>query len=62
MVRGGRLRPDVASALHLAWAAWADLSPKSLRAALRLYLDRRNSAAACELAGRPFVEWTPTST
>jgi glycosyltransferase involved in cell wall biosynthesis len=58
MLRRGRLRPNPASALHLAWAAWADLAPKSLRAALRLHLARRNRAAERKFAGRRSVEWT----
>jgi GT2 family glycosyltransferase len=61
LVRRGRLRADAASAIHLAWAAWADLSPGSLRAFLRLYLGWRNRAADRRLAGKQAIEWKPPS-
>jgi glycosyltransferase involved in cell wall biosynthesis len=61
MVRRGRLGFDAASLFHLTWAAWADLSPKSLRAFLRLYLAWRNRRAGAALAGGGAVEWKPPS-
>jgi hypothetical protein len=59
LLRRGRLRPNAATAAHIAWAAWADLSPKSLRAFLRAWLKLRNRKAERHLAGRAFVEWKP---
>jgi hypothetical protein len=55
----GLLRWSKGSAIALAWAAWADLSPKSLRRFLQMFLKVRNAAAQQRLAGKAWVEWTP---
>ena len=47
------------SAVALLWAAWADVSPKTLRLFLQGFLRARNRAARGRLAGRPWVEWKP---
>lgn len=38
----GRLRPDLRSLVALVWACWAEISPGSLRAVLKLILRSRN--------------------
>jgi glycosyltransferase involved in cell wall biosynthesis len=53
------LRWNRGSAVALIWAAWADISPKSLRLFLQGFLRVRNRAARKQLAGRPWVEWKP---
>ncbi|HEX8224156.1 MAG TPA: glycosyltransferase family A protein [Allosphingosinicella sp.] len=50
---------DSASLKTLVWAAWAEASPLSLRAALRGLLALRNARARRRLAGAPIVEWRP---
>jgi glycosyltransferase involved in cell wall biosynthesis len=59
VARRGLLRWSRGSAIALIWAAWADLSPRSLRLFLQSYLKARNAAARRALAGREWVEWTP---
>jgi glycosyltransferase involved in cell wall biosynthesis len=59
VARRAQLRWSRGSAIALIWAAWADLSPRSLRLFLQSYLKVRNAAARRELAGRDWVEWTP---
>jgi glycosyltransferase involved in cell wall biosynthesis len=59
MATRGLLRWNKGSAVALVWAAWADLSPKSLRLFLQGFLRVRNRAARSRLAGRPWVEWKP---
>ena len=59
LLREAALGADAASASALAWTAWAELSPRSLRAALRVALAWRNRSAAAALAGREWVEWAP---
>jgi glycosyltransferase involved in cell wall biosynthesis len=61
LVRRGRLGVDSGSAAALAWAAWADASPRTLRLFLRTFLKLRNRAAERALAGRPWIEWVPPS-
>ena len=60
LLREGRLSADPGTARALAWAAWADTSPRSLRLMLRLLLARRNRRAARHVEGRPWVEWRPS--
>ncbi len=55
----GALAPDRASLKALVWSAWADTSPRSLRAALRGLLALRNLGARRRLAGAAIVEWRP---
>jgi hypothetical protein len=59
IAKRGLLRWSRGSAIALTWAAWADLSPKSLRLFLQLFLRARNAAARSQLAGRGWVEWKP---
>jgi glycosyltransferase involved in cell wall biosynthesis len=53
------LRWNKGSAVALVWAAWADVSPKSLRLFLQGFLHVRNRAARGRLRGKPWVEWKP---
>jgi glycosyltransferase involved in cell wall biosynthesis len=55
----GSLAPDWPSLKALVWAAWAETSPRSLRAALRGLLAVRNARARTQLAGARIVEWRP---
>ena len=55
----GALRADRASLKALLWSAWAETSPRSLRAALRGLLALRNFRARRRLAGADMVEWRP---
>jgi glycosyltransferase involved in cell wall biosynthesis len=57
--RRGALRPDVATARMLVWAAWADLSPRSLRLFLKALVTVRNQSARRRIGGAPYVEWRP---
>ncbi|HEY0148990.1 MAG TPA: glycosyltransferase [Allosphingosinicella sp.] len=59
LLTGGHLAADLESAAVLAWTAWADLSPRSLRAFLRTYLAIRNRTAGRKAAGKPWIEWQP---
>lgn len=62
LISHGKLRADSASLRMLIWAAWADLSPRSLRMALRGLLAVRNRAARRRLGDRGLVEWRPPQT
>lgn len=53
----GALRADAATAKALVWAFWADLSPLSLRAVMRMLLRRRNRRAAARLDSATLYEW-----
>ncbi len=55
----GALAFDSASLKALVWAAWAEASPRSLRAALRGLLALRNAQARRRLGGAAIVEWKP---
>lgn len=55
----GRLRADRDSVASLGFVTWATLSPKSLRAALRLATRLRNRWARCRLGHAEWVEWAP---
>jgi glycosyltransferase involved in cell wall biosynthesis len=59
LISRGLLRWNRGSAIALTWAAWADLSPRSLRLFLQLFLKTRNAAARKRLAGRSWMEWSP---
>ena len=59
LLQRGALRPDAESARALIWAAWADLSPASLRLALRTLLHVRNRAARRWIGGARWIEWRP---
>lgn len=61
LVRRARLKPDLASLKMLIWAAWADLSPRSLRATMRTVLSLRNRLAHRRIGSAPWVEWRPVS-
>jgi glycosyltransferase involved in cell wall biosynthesis len=55
----GLLRWNRGSAIALAWAAWADLSPRTLRLFLQAFLKARNLAAARHVPARGGTEWVP---
>ena len=57
--RRAALSLDGESAAMLAWAAWADLSPRSLRSFQRALLRQRNRSALRRLGGLDLVEWRP---
>ncbi|HET9427930.1 MAG TPA: glycosyltransferase family A protein [Allosphingosinicella sp.] len=57
--RQGALGLNASSLAMLAWALWAEMSPRALRLALRMRLKVRNRAARRRLAGRAIVEWAP---
>ena len=57
LLKRGALGFGKASAAALAWSAWADASPRSLRFFLRRLLDWRNWRADRRLRGRQWVEW-----
>ncbi len=59
LLRRGRLRFDRATLESLGFVAWATLSPRSLRAALRLVVRVRNRWAARRLRGAEVTEWRP---
>ncbi|HEX8578851.1 MAG TPA: glycosyltransferase family A protein [Allosphingosinicella sp.] len=59
LLTGGHLAADLNSAAVLAWTAWADISPRSLRMFLRGYLAIRNRSARRKTAGKAWIEWTP---
>lgn len=59
MLRYGDLRYNSISAHSLLWAAWGDLSPKSLRFVLRSLLHLRNLVAWPLLRGKAAIEWHP---
>jgi hypothetical protein len=49
-----------AASLHaLAWVGWGTLSPRSLRAFLRLLMALRNRVARPLVGHLPYVDWTP---
>lgn len=58
LLRRGALGFDRATAFALLWSAWADASPRTLRAFLRLLLAHRNRRADRRLNGRDWVEWS----
>lgn len=55
----GRLRFDFRTLVALVWAAWAEVSPGSLRRLLKLLLHWRNRAASVARAAGP-VYWAPS--
>jgi len=57
--RRGALRPDLATARMLVWAAWADLSPRSLRLFLKALVTVKNRSARRRIGAAPYVEWKP---
>jgi glycosyltransferase involved in cell wall biosynthesis len=59
MWRYGDLRFNSVSAHALLWAAWGDISPKSLRLVLRTLLHLRNLIARPLLRGKVAVDWQP---
>ena len=59
MLRHGVLRRNSVSAHALLWAGWGDISPKSLRLALRTLLHLRNMIARPLLHGKVAVQWRP---
>ena len=59
LIKRGRLRPDWATARALVWAAWADVSPRSLRSALNAAAERRECRADRSLSAARFVRWRP---
>ena len=61
LLKHGRLKLDGNSARALAWTAWADSEPRSLRMMLRLLLAARNRRAARLLGDAQWVEWRSPS-
>ena len=59
MWRCGDLRCNSVSAHALLWAAWATISPKSLRLVLRSLLHLRNIIARPMLRSKEAIEWRP---
>jgi len=59
LLRRGRLRLDRATLESLGFVTWASISPRSLRAVLRLIARLRNRIALRELRGAETVEWQP---
>lgn len=62
LLASGALALDFESLKALVWSAWAQASPRSLRAALRGLLALRNLRARRRLAGARIVEWRPRGT
>ncbi|WP_420137952.1 glycosyltransferase family 2 protein [Sphingomonas sp.] len=62
MIRRARLRPDRATLHALIWLSWASVSPRSLRAFLRLILATRNRVAKPLLPAGDVIEWIPRRT
>jgi hypothetical protein len=60
VLRRGALGWDWQSLRMLAWAAWAEISPRSLRQILRWLLAVRNRTARHRLHGAAVVEWQPS--
>lgn len=61
LLRHGDLRVDRETLHMLAWAMLAELSPRTLRAALRLRLNLRNRRALRSLRSMEAVDWRPPS-
>ena len=59
LLRRGALRPDLISLKALLWAAWAELSPGSLRWLMQIVLRARNGSRARVIAAAPVTEWRP---
>ena len=62
LLQRGRIGLDLRSATALVWAAWAAVSPASLRAFLRLLLRSKNARALKSGSYSQPVRWSPTST
>lgn len=58
-LRRAALAPSPSALNVLLWAAWADLSPRTLRAALRLKLALTSRSERRRLRGIAAVEWRP---
>ena len=61
MLKTGRLTMRPRDAALVAWAAWAQLSPRSLRFALRSLLVLRNRRARRRLGTGDVIEWNPAA-
>lgn len=59
MIRRGALGVNLQSLKALAWGAWGELSPRTLRFLIRTVLRLGNLAAKPHLAGRDAIEWHP---
>jgi glycosyltransferase involved in cell wall biosynthesis len=57
--RRGRLGVDAVSLHALAWVGWGTVSPRSLRAFLRLLMGLRNRIARPRFRRLGYVDWTP---
>ncbi len=62
LIKRGRLSPNLESACALAWTAWAQISPRSLRLLLRANLGVRNALFGRNAVGLPWLGWDPGST
>lgn len=58
-LRRAVMAPSLAALKVLVWAGWGDLSPRTLRAALRLRLALGSGPARRRLRGAKVVEWRP---
>jgi glycosyltransferase involved in cell wall biosynthesis len=59
LLTSGHLSANLESAAVLAWTAWADFSPRSLRLFLRAFLSFRNRRVRPQVKGRGWIEWEP---
>ena len=59
LLRRGALRFDVKSAAILIWAAWAEISPRSLRYCLSLAARRRDRKASRMFPDGCVYDWKP---
>jgi hypothetical protein len=57
LLNRGKLRSDFVTLRALVWSLWAEVSPRSLRAVMRLFLGMRNAVAKRRLRGKEVVEW-----
>lgn len=59
MLRRGDLRLDLASLQALVWAAWGEVSPRTLRLFIRTVLNLRNRAEGKGVRAKAVLEWRP---
>ncbi|MEA3002273.1 MAG: hypothetical protein QOH81_1061 [Sphingomonadales bacterium] len=59
LVQRAKLRPDRATLVALAWALWAELSPRSLRKFKQALLARKNRRLAARFSGVDACDWRP---
>jgi hypothetical protein len=59
LLRRGHLAFNFRTLSALVWAAWAEISPFSLRAFLQLLVEARNSSGTAKMAHSAAVDWAP---